>query len=145
MGQEGAQGEIWAYGLRNPWRFSFDRATGDVFIADVGQNQWEEVNFQPAGSGGGENYGWNIMEATHCFQTQTCDQTGLVLMTNDGAPVSYTHLDVYKRQMYGSGTARSSVHRSGRLAYRRPRHSQRAARPNAASRIVPIPTITWYA
>jgi glucose/arabinose dehydrogenase len=86
VGQEGAQGEIWAYGLRNPWRFSFDRATGDVFIADVGQNQWEEVNFQPAGSGGGENYGWNIMEATHCFQTQTCDQTGLVL------PIfEYTH------------------------------------------------------
>jgi glucose/arabinose dehydrogenase len=86
VGTEGAEGEIWAYGLRNPWRFSFDRATGDVFIADVGQNQWEEVNFQPAGSGGGENYGWNIMEATHCFQTQTCDQTGLVL------PIfEYTH------------------------------------------------------
>lgn len=71
--------EIWAYGLRNPWRFSFDRATGDIFIADVGQNEWEEVNFQPAGSAGGENYGWNIMEATHCFQQETCDRDGLVL------------------------------------------------------------------
>lgn len=55
--------EVWALGLRNPWRFTFDRLTGDLYIADVGQNQWEEVNFQPAGEGG-LNYGWNIMEAS---------------------------------------------------------------------------------
>ena len=55
----GARGEIWAYGLRNPWRFSFDRATRDLWIADVGQDTYEEVNFQPAASRGGENYGWN--------------------------------------------------------------------------------------
>lgn len=55
--------EVWSIGLRNPYRFSFDRATGDLYIADVGQNQWEEINFQPADSGGGENYGWNIYEA----------------------------------------------------------------------------------
>ncbi len=79
VGQAGARPEIWAYGLRNPWRFSFDRATGDIFIADVGQNQWEEVNFQPAGSAGGENYGWNIMEGTHCFPQGACDRDGLVL------------------------------------------------------------------
>ena len=79
VGQDGALPEIWAYGLRNPWRFSFDRATGDAFIADVGQNLWEEVNFQPAGSAGGENYGWNVMEATHCFLQETCDRDGLVL------------------------------------------------------------------
>ncbi len=59
--------EIWAIGLRNPWRFSFDRLTGDLYIADVGQNQWEEVNFQPADNSGGENYGWNIMEGTHRY------------------------------------------------------------------------------
>lgn len=59
--------EIWAWGLRNPWRYSFDRATGDLYIADVGQNLWEEVNFQPADSPGGVNYGWNIMEATHPY------------------------------------------------------------------------------
>lgn len=58
--------EIWAYGLRNPWRFSFDRATGDLYIGDVGQNAWEEVDRQPASSKGGDNYGWNIFEATHC-------------------------------------------------------------------------------
>lgn len=60
--------EIWAYGLRNHWRFSFDRATGDLYIADVGQNIWEEVNFQAADSTGGENYGWVGYEGSHIFQ-----------------------------------------------------------------------------
>ncbi|MEO8612192.1 MAG: PQQ-dependent sugar dehydrogenase [Chloroflexota bacterium] len=60
--------EIWAYGLRNPWRYSFDRATGDLYIADVGQNTWEEINFQPAGDHGGENYGWNVYEGLHPYQ-----------------------------------------------------------------------------
>ena len=60
------QPEIWAYGLRNPWRFSFDRQTGDMYIADVGQNAWEEINFQPAESTGSENYGWRVFEGTHC-------------------------------------------------------------------------------
>jgi glucose/arabinose dehydrogenase len=69
--------EIWAYGLRNPWRFSFDRSTGDLYIGDVGQNAWEEVDRQPASSGGGENYGWNIYEATHC--SAACDSTRVVL------------------------------------------------------------------
>ena len=59
--------EIWAYGLRNVWRFSFDRATGDMYLADVGQNQWEELNYQPADSRGGENYGWNVYEANTIF------------------------------------------------------------------------------
>ncbi|WP_328816513.1 PQQ-dependent sugar dehydrogenase [Nonomuraea cypriaca] len=61
-GERGAKGEIWAYGLRNPWRFTFDRGTGDLWIGDVGQNAWEEVDHQPAGSEGGENYGWNLRE-----------------------------------------------------------------------------------
>ena len=71
--------EIWALGLRNPWRFFFDRETGDLYIADVGQNMYEEINYQPASSPGGENYGWNIMEASHCYAAATCDQTGLTL------------------------------------------------------------------
>jgi glucose/arabinose dehydrogenase len=58
--------EIWAYGLRHPWRFSFDRLTGDLFIADVGQSAREEINFQPAGTGAGANYGWRVMEGTLC-------------------------------------------------------------------------------
>ncbi|HVE91365.1 MAG TPA: PQQ-dependent sugar dehydrogenase [Actinomycetota bacterium] len=68
VGKSGARGEIWAYGLRNPWRYSFDRSTGDLYIADVGQNAWEEVNFRSAASKGGENYGWDRLEGTHRFE-----------------------------------------------------------------------------
>jgi glucose/arabinose dehydrogenase len=70
------KGETWAYGLRNPWRFSFDRQTGEMYIADVGQGQYEEVNIAPAGQGG-QNYGWSIMEALHCYNSDSCDQMGL--------------------------------------------------------------------
>ena len=76
----GAAPETWAYGLRNPWRFSFDRATGDLYIADVGQNAWEEVNVQPAASKGGENYGWRYMEGAHCYNPPSgCPTNGLTL------------------------------------------------------------------
>ena len=64
----GGEPEIWALGLRNAWRFSFDRSTGDLYIADVGQNQWEELDFLPAGSPGGANFGWNYREAAHPFE-----------------------------------------------------------------------------
>jgi glucose/arabinose dehydrogenase len=64
--------EIWALGLRNPWRFSFDRQTGDIWIADVGQGAWEEVNFQAASSNGGENYGWRCYEGNHSYNTSGC-------------------------------------------------------------------------
>jgi glucose/arabinose dehydrogenase len=63
--------EIWAYGIRNPWRNSFDRKTGDFWIGDVGQNVREEINFQPANSPGGENYGWRVMEGTRCFNNNS--------------------------------------------------------------------------
>lgn len=66
VNQGGARPEIWSSGLRNPWRFSFDRQTGDMFVADVGQNAWEEISFQPAGQGG-LNFGWRRMEGNHCF------------------------------------------------------------------------------
>jgi glucose/arabinose dehydrogenase len=80
VGWSGVRPEIWALGLRNPWRFSFDRATGDLYIADVGQNAYEEVNFQPARGTGGENYGWDFMEGNHCFEPQIdCDPAGLTL------------------------------------------------------------------
>ena len=88
VGQAGRRPETWAYGLRNPWAYTFDRQTGDLFLGDVGEAEWEEVNFQPASSHGGENYGWSVMEGTHCFKAQTCDQTGLV------TPVAeYHHVD----------------------------------------------------
>ena len=73
----GGAPEIWAFGLRNPWRFSFDPDGGDLYIADVGQGSWEEIDRQPADSTGGENYGWNVMEGRHCFGDD-CDQTGYV-------------------------------------------------------------------
>ena len=63
-----AKSEIWAYGVRNPWRFSFDSLTGDLYIGDVGQHTWEEINFQSANSNGGENYGWNQMEGMSMFE-----------------------------------------------------------------------------
>ncbi len=66
-GPGGACDEIWAYGLRNPWRSSFDAANGDLYIADVGQNCWEEVDYAPAGAPGGANYGWRQMEGNHCY------------------------------------------------------------------------------
>lgn len=79
VGTAGARPEIWAYGLRNPWRFSFDRLTGDIFIADVGQGSWEEIDFEPAASGG-RNYGWRRMEGTHCFTpSSNCSDGTLVL------------------------------------------------------------------
>ena len=88
VGDDNYRPEIWATGLRNPWRYDFDRETGDLYIADVGQNQVEEVNVQPGDSQGGENYGWPIMEGTTCFNSDDCDQTGLVLPVTE-----YTHDD----------------------------------------------------
>jgi len=76
VGQPAALPEIWAYGVRNPWRCSFDRVTGDFFIGDVGQDAWEEVDFQPAESTGGENYGWDVLEGMHCYEDEppgSCD------------------------------------------------------------------------
>lgn len=64
--------EVWSLGLRNPWRWSFDRANGNMWIADVGQNAWEEVNYLPAGATGGLNFGWRCYEGTHAFNTSGC-------------------------------------------------------------------------
>jgi glucose/arabinose dehydrogenase len=78
--------EIWAYGVRNPWQIQFDKKTGDLFIADVGQNQWENVFFQPKASKGGENYGWKLNAGAHCFPITgpdtTCPQVGVLPIAN---------------------------------------------------------------
>ena len=76
-----ARPEIWSYGFRNPWRFSFDRATGDLYIGDVGESKWEEVNYASASSGAGKgvNFGWDEMEGLHCFKLRDCNQTGFTL------------------------------------------------------------------
>jgi glucose/arabinose dehydrogenase len=92
--REGARPEIWAYGLRNPWRFSFDRER--IWVADVGQSAREEVNVQPADEGG-LNYGWNIMEGSECFGAPDCDREGLVLPVaeyghGDGCSITGGHV-----------------------------------------------------
>lgn len=76
VGSTAVANEIWALGLRNPWRFSFDRLTGDLWIGDVGQNEWEEVDFQPASSTGGENYGWRCYEGNAPYNTTGCGAVG---------------------------------------------------------------------
>ncbi|MEL7234050.1 MAG: PQQ-dependent sugar dehydrogenase, partial [Chloroflexota bacterium] len=86
VGNDFAADEVWAYGLRNVWRFSFDRETGDMYLGDVGQNRWEEVNFQPAGVGG-QNYGWNILEGNNPF-------SGAAIPDDLTAPIAeYQHIN----------------------------------------------------
>ena len=85
-----AKPEIWAYGIRNPWTFSFDRKTGDMFIADIGQNHWEEINFQPKSSKGGENYGWKFMCGSHTFPIEDEKTNPRVVVL----PIAeYSHVD----------------------------------------------------
>lgn len=84
----GGDPQIWDWGLRNPWRFSFDRLTGDLYIADVGQSEWEEIDVEPAGTGH-RNYGWNVMEGTHCYAPSSgCLTDGKVLPVTE-----YSHAD----------------------------------------------------
>jgi glucose/arabinose dehydrogenase len=78
------RGEVWAKGLRNPWRYAFDAPTGLLYIADVGQNTREEVDVAPA-SQAGVNYGWSVMEGSSCYSATTCTQTGLTLPVIDYA------------------------------------------------------------
>lgn len=74
--QGGGAPEIWDWGLRNPWRFSFDSQTGALWIGDVGQGTWEEIDAEPAGTGG-RNYGWNVLEGNACYGAQSCDSSGM--------------------------------------------------------------------
>jgi glucose/arabinose dehydrogenase len=93
----GADGmdEIWHYGLRNPWRFSFDRETGDLWIGDVGQGAWEEIDVARGGEGG-LNFGWNRMEGAHCFNDEGCAQDGLTLpVTEYGRDLGCTVIGGY--------------------------------------------------
>lgn len=77
VGRDDVLAEIWAYGLRNPWRYAFDRVTGDLYISDVGQNSYEEINFQPAADPGGTHYGWDTVEGYTCYEPASgCDRAG---------------------------------------------------------------------
>lgn len=74
-----AKGEIWMYGLRNVWRFSFDRETGDVYLGDVGQDLWEEIDFVSSEEAGGQNFGWRVMEGNHCYYPKVnCNPIGIL-------------------------------------------------------------------
>jgi hypothetical protein len=97
----GTRGEIWALGLRNPWRYSIDRTEGLLYIADVGQNSWEEVDVMPT-SAAGVNYGWNVMEGAHCYNASSCNQNGLqlpVIEYDHGQGCSITGGFVYRGSM----------------------------------------------
>jgi glucose/arabinose dehydrogenase len=83
-GADGARPEIWLTGLRNPWRMRFDRATGDLWIGDVGQSEWEEIDVARNGVGG-LDFGWNVMEGAHCYSADTCDRAGLTLPVSEYA------------------------------------------------------------
>jgi glucose/arabinose dehydrogenase len=97
--------EIWAYGLRNPWRITFDSLTGDFYIADVGQGEWEEVNFQEAGIPGGLNYGWDYLEGFHSFEGTPPDDAALVdpvTEYNHGSGCSVSGGYVYRGESLGA-------------------------------------------
>ncbi len=100
--------EIWALGLRNPWRFSFDRATGDLYIADVGENVQEEINFQPAGSSGGQNYGWPCYEGSALHHQPSCQAVTYTFPVftygHEGGHCSVTGGYVYRGQQYPAMT-----------------------------------------
>lgn len=83
----GPGGEVWAFGLRNPWRFSFDRVDEMLYVGDVGQGEWEEVNAVPSHLAG-VNYGWNVLEGEECFRSSSCDRSGLT-----GPALVYGHGD----------------------------------------------------
>ena len=88
VGSTGARKEIWARGLKNPWRFAFDRVTGDLYLGDVGRDRWEEINVQPHDSHGGENYGWRLMEGPACFYlSHDCNPHGALTLP----AIQYSH------------------------------------------------------
>lgn len=105
----GGWGEIWDYGLRNPWRNAFDRATGDLYIADVGQGVYEEVNFEPASSTGGRNYGWRCMEGAHPSSASGCSTANCLTTACGGALVCPIH-------EYAHGATTCSI--TGGVVYR---------------------------
>jgi hypothetical protein len=116
--------EIWSYGLRNPWRFSFDRANGDLYIGDVGQGAVEEVNFRPASSPGGENYGWSCMEGDQMPAYRPCDGSPLtapVLVYGHDVGCSVTGGYLYRGDIGGlHGRYVFGDYCSGRLWWARP-------------------------
>ena len=147
----GALPEIWAYGLRNPWKFSFDRATSDLWIADVGQGDWEEINFQPGGSTGRENYGWNHVEGTALYPgrpqgaTEPEDHVPPIhVYGHDGGSCSVTGGYVYRGEAIPSlqGAYLFSDWCDGRLRYIRHQDGQTGEETELG---VTVPSISAFA
>jgi glucose/arabinose dehydrogenase len=131
-GREGADPLIWAYGLRNPWRYSFDRETGDLWIGDVGQSSLEEIDFQPADSDGGENYGWNRLEGSQPYAGDAPEDMVLPVdeyPTGEGCAVTGGYVyrgsaisNLYGAYLYGdfcAGFVRGIVLKGGEVTQRR--------------------------
>ena len=111
--------EIWAYGLRNVWRFSFDRINDDMYLGDVGQNSWEEINYISSKSKGGDNFGWNIMEASSCFPEDTdCSKISYKLPVfeypNDAKYVR-TLLGIRQKNVHGCSVTGGYVYRGNEI------------------------------
>ena len=109
--------EIWAYGLRNPWRFSFDKFNGDLYIGDVGQYLWEEIN-KISSNQSDINFGWNIMEGNHCYEKEACNQDGLtkpIFEYPSDASYVFSLMDINQKNVYGCSVTGGYVYRGNKI------------------------------
>ena len=109
--------EIWAYGLRNPWRFSFDKLNGDLYIGDVGQYLWEEIN-KISSNQSDINFGWKIMEGNHCYEKEVCNQDGLtkpILEYPSDASYAFSLMDINQKNVYGCSVTGGYVYRGNKI------------------------------
>ena len=112
-----AKKEIWAYGLRNPWRFSFDRENGDLFVGDVGQYLWEEIN-KISFNQSGVNFGWKIMEGNHCYDSEECDKKGLtnpIFNYPSDASYAFSLMGIKQKDVYGCSVTGGYLYRGDKI------------------------------
>jgi len=109
--------EIWAYGLRNPWRFSFDKLNGDLYIGDVGQYLWEEIN-KISSNESNINFGWKIMEGNHCYEREVCNQDGLtkpIFEYPSDASYAFSLMNINQKNVYGCSVTGGYVYRGNKI------------------------------
>ena len=109
--------EIWAYGLRNPWRFSFDKINGDLYIGDVGQYLWEEIN-KISSNESNINFGWKIMEGNHCYEAEVCNQDGLtkpIFEYPSDASYAFSLMNINQKNVYGCSVTGGYVYRGNKI------------------------------
>ena len=109
--------EIWAYGLRNPWRFSFDKINGDLYIGDVGQYLWEEIN-KISSNESNINFGWKIMEGNHCYESEVCNQDGLtkpIFEYRSDASYAFSLMNINQKNVYGCSVTGGYVYRGNKI------------------------------